>query len=79
MATRVTRKGQVTIPKRIRDYLRIEPGSLVEFEVISDRRVALVKQGATVLEPDRFEKIRGTATTKLTTDEIMAMLRGDDD
>jgi len=39
MATRVTRKGQVTIPKRIRDYLRIEPGSLVDFEVISDRRV----------------------------------------
>ena len=79
MATRVTRKGQVTIPKRIRDYLRIEPGSLVDFEVISDRRVALVKQGATVLEPDRLDKVRDTATTKLTTDEIMAMLRGDDD
>ena len=79
MATRVTRKGQVTIPKRIRDYLRIEPGSLVEFEVISDRRLALIKQGATALEPDRLGKVRDTATTKLTTDEIMAMLRGDDD
>jgi hypothetical protein len=31
------------------------------------------------LEPDRLDKVRGTATTKLTTDEIMAMLRGDDD
>ena len=78
MATRVTRKGQVTIPKRVRDYLRIEPGSMVEFEVTPDGRMVLVNQGA-VPEPDRFEKIRGTATTKLTTDEIMAMLRGDDD
>jgi antitoxin PrlF len=77
MATRVTRKGQVTIPKRMRDYLGIEPGSMVEFDVTADGRVVLVKQGA-VPEPDRFEKLRGTAPTKLTTDELMAMLRGDD-
>ena len=38
----------------------------------------LVKAGAEPA-PSRFEKVRGTATTKLTTDELMAMLRGDDD
>jgi AbrB family looped-hinge helix DNA binding protein len=78
MGSRVTRKGQVTIPKRVRDYLGIAPGSIVEFEVTPDGRIVLVKAGA---EPalSRFEKVRGTATTKLTTDELMAMLRGDDD
>jgi AbrB family looped-hinge helix DNA binding protein len=78
MATRVTRKGQITIPKRIRDYLRIEPGSMVEFDVAQDGRIVLINRDAEP-KPDRFEKVRGTATTKLTTDEIMAMLRGDDD
>jgi AbrB family looped-hinge helix DNA binding protein len=78
MGSRVTRKGQVTIPKRVRDYLGIAPGSIVEFEVTPDGRIVLVKAGAEPA-PSRFEKVRGTATTKLTTDELMAMLRGDDD
>jgi antitoxin PrlF len=78
MGSRVTRKGQVTIPKRVRDYLGIEPGSIVEFDVSPDGRVVLVNRDATP-KPSRFEKLRGTATTKLTTDELMAMLRGDDD
>jgi AbrB family looped-hinge helix DNA binding protein len=32
MGSRVTRKGQVTIPKRVRDYLGIAPGNVVEFK-----------------------------------------------
>jgi len=77
MGSRVTRKGQVTIPKRVRDYLGIAPGSIVEFEVTPDGRIVLVKLGAPP-EPSRFEKLRGTAPTKLTTDQLMALLRGDD-
>ncbi|MGH6896300.1 MAG: AbrB/MazE/SpoVT family DNA-binding domain-containing protein [Geminicoccaceae bacterium] len=77
VGSRVTRKGQVTIPKRVRDHLGIEPGSVVEFEVMPDGRIMLVKQGAPP-EPSRFEKLRGTAPTKLTTDQLMALLRGDD-
>jgi antitoxin PrlF len=78
MGSRVTRKGQVTIPKRVRDYLGLEPGSVVDFEVTPDGRIVLVKQGVPP-GPDLFEKLRGTAPTKLTTDQLMAMLRGDDD
>lgn len=37
----------------------------------------IVKQGAR--RPSRFENVRGTATTKLTTNGPMAMLRGSDD
>jgi antitoxin PrlF len=76
MGSRVTRKGQVTIPKRVRDYLGIAPGNIVEFELTPDGRIALVKQGASP-GPSRFEKLRGTASTKLTTDQLMALLRGD--
>jgi len=77
MGSRVTSKGQVTIPKRVRDHLGIEPGSVVEFELTADGRIVLVKAGAAP-KPSRFEQLRGIATTKLTTDEIMALLRGDD-
>lgn len=77
MATTVTSKGQVTIPKPVRDRLGIEPGSRVAFELATDGRVVLVKIGGH--EPaSRFERLRGTATAGLTTDEIMALTRGED-
>lgn len=34
MSTRVTVKGQVTIPKRIREVLGLRPGDLVEFIIV---------------------------------------------
>jgi AbrB family looped-hinge helix DNA binding protein len=77
VGSRVTRKGQVTIPKRVREHLGLEPGSVVEFEVAEDGRILLVKRGGPAT-PSRFERIRGTAPTKLTTDQLMALLRGDD-
>ena len=38
---RMTSKGQVTIPKRIRDYLGLKPGSQVEFEPTENGKVVL--------------------------------------
>jgi len=73
MAGKVTTKGQVTIPQEIRDRLGIHPGSTVEFgvegEVVTVRKAA--GRGAAIVA-----RMRGTATTGLTTDEIMAMTRG---
>ena len=37
--TKITSKGQVTIPKRLRDHLGLKPGSSVEFELGADGRV----------------------------------------
>lgn len=77
MAVTVTRKGQVTIPKPVRDRLGINPGSKVDFEVSDDGRAFLRRIGRHAVKPSRFERMRGTATTSLTTDEIMALTRGD--
>jgi antitoxin PrlF len=76
MSTTVTSKGQITIPKRVRDLLDIGPGSKVEFERAPDGRIVLVKCGTKV--PSRFAKLRGSAGKGLSTDEIMAMTRGED-
>lgn len=73
---RVTSKGQVTIPLEIRDKLGHGAGSEVEFELLPDGKVCLAK----VDKPDRrqalVEKMRGRATTKMSTDEIMKLTRG---
>jgi len=75
MSITVTSKGQVTIPKRVRDLLGIRPGSKVDFESAPDGRIVLVKQGKSV--PSRFAKLRGRAGKGMSTDEIMALMRGE--
>lgn len=71
---RVTSKGQVTIPQDIRRRLGIEPGSEVDFEV-DDDAVRLVRRteghGAGVVRQMRGRRLR------MTTDEIMALTRGE--
>lgn len=47
MAVSVTSKGQVTIPKRVREALGITPGSKVEFDVVGGgARLKLVQRHA---------------------------------
>ena len=77
MTVTVTSKGQVTIPKQVRDRLGIKPGSKVDFEVAEDGRAFLRKVGKRTVKPSRFERMRGTATSGLTTDAIMALSRGE--
>jgi AbrB family looped-hinge helix DNA binding protein len=84
MGMPVTVKGQVTIPKSIRDRLGLTPGSRVEFEVDGNGRVFLAKAGLereAPSDPDRFEKLKGTATAMegMSTDDLMKLLRGEDD
>jgi antitoxin PrlF len=76
MATTVTRKGQVTIPKPLRDYLGITPGTKVEFRRADDGSIVIEKADGT-RQPSRFAKLVGVAGPGLSTDEIMAITRGD--
>jgi AbrB family looped-hinge helix DNA binding protein len=78
MATTMTIKGQVTIPKHIRDALKLGPGSQVEFAVEHDK-VVLYKAGArgNRAKKDRFDRARGSAEIKWRTEDLMALLRGE--
>lgn len=79
MATTLTSKGQVTIPKQIRTALDLEPGCAVEFAVNREGEVVIHKTRARASrQPDRFEAARGKADIKWRTDDLMKLLRGDD-
>jgi AbrB family looped-hinge helix DNA binding protein len=79
MTTTLTRKGQVTVPKRIREALGLAPGSQVHFEVSAQGEIVLRKAGKTVRsrKKDRFEAARGKADIKWRTKDLMALLRAD--
>jgi len=73
---RVTIKGQVTIPQEIREKLGITPA--VEIDFIEEKgRVYLLKKTGKPKKTRKFRKLRGIANVKMTTDEIMALTRGD--
>ncbi len=72
---RVTVKGQVTIPRHIREKLRITPNSEVDF-IEEKGRVYLNRKTTPSPESSPFRRFRGAATVKMSTDEIMALTRG---
>lgn len=81
VSTTMTSKGQVTIPKPIRDALHLIPGCAIEFSVNAQGEVVLhagKPQAAKKTVHDRFEAARGKADIKWRTDELMALLRGED-
>ncbi len=71
---KVTTKGQVTIPQSIREKLAIYPSAEVDFIEEKDR-VYIVKKSEGQTATQRFKKLRGVATVKMTTAEIMALTR----
>ena len=81
MSTTLTIKGQVTIPKRIRDVLGLTPGTPIDFAVNHDGEVVLHKAAgprgrAHKTPPDRFDAARGKADVPWRTQDLMALLRG---
>ncbi|ESW79224.1 AbrB/MazE/SpoVT family DNA-binding domain-containing protein [Mesorhizobium sp. M0622] len=76
MTTKVTAKGQVTIPKPVRELLGIVPGSGVDFRRADDGSVVITRSDKK--QPaSRFAKLRGHAGKGLGTAAIMALTRGD--
>jgi len=73
---RVTTKGQVTIPLPIREKLGITPA--VEVDFIEEKgRVYLVKVKGENIKSRNFQRLRGIAAVKMTTNEIMDLTRGE--
>ena len=81
MGNTLTVKGQVTIPKRVRDALGLKPGDEVEFEV-GEKGAAYLRRAAgapAAREPDGIDRATGSADYKWgSTAAAMKFLRGDD-
>jgi AbrB family looped-hinge helix DNA binding protein len=78
VATTLTTKGQVTIPKHIRDALQLEPGSAVDFTVNREGEVVLQRAKGELGRKgvgDCFAAVRGRAEVKWRTRDLMKLLR----
>jgi AbrB family looped-hinge helix DNA binding protein len=82
---RITSKGQVTIPARIREQAGLMPNTEVEFAYDGAGNVRLFRASKKGKGKTRGEKLvehlkkQGQRNPiKMTTDEIMALTRGED-
>jgi antitoxin PrlF len=72
---RVTQKGQVTIPKELRDEYGIGTGTEVQFEA-NGATIVVRKVGDGPTRGHRLAgRLRGRGDVKMTTDEIMGLTR----
>ena len=74
---RVTEKGQVTIPKDLRDALGIGAGSEVDFDRAGDTIVIRKVATGPTRGEQLVERLRGRGDVRMSTDEIMALTRAD--
>jgi antitoxin PrlF len=73
---KVTEKGQVTIPKHLREELGIGAGTEVEFER-ADETIVVRKVSNGYTRGRRLaDRLRGRGDVRMTTEEIMALTRG---
>jgi bifunctional DNA-binding transcriptional regulator/antitoxin component of YhaV-PrlF toxin-antitoxin module len=77
MATKLTDEGQVTVPKWVQEQVG-GPGSEVAFRRAADGTVVLEKVETSAERPaNRLSELVGIAGPGLSTEEIMAMTRGE--
>jgi AbrB family looped-hinge helix DNA binding protein len=69
---RVTERGQVTIPKDIRERFGFAPGTEVEF-IVREGVVLLVHRGGS--RKAAAQRLYGRKSFGATTDELMKLLR----
>ena len=79
LTMRLTTKGQVTIPQEIRDRLGLLPLSEVELDIVGDSVRIRKARNRNARGEKLVARLRGSAPSRgLTTDQILAMTRGDD-
>ncbi|MFN2419883.1 MAG: AbrB/MazE/SpoVT family DNA-binding domain-containing protein [Gemmatimonadota bacterium] len=71
MKSKVGERGQVTIPKPLRDRLGIRPGEEVDFE-LDDGRIILRR----VVSPDPVHHLVGLIKERIDVDEYLTETRG---
>jgi AbrB family looped-hinge helix DNA binding protein len=70
----VSEKGQVTIPKELRDRLGIHSGQTLDFKAENGKLIA-VKE----MPVDAFEELFGILKSNKSTDELIRDMRGEAD
>ena len=71
MKAKVAERGQVTIPKVLRDRLGIKPGTVLEFKEYHGKIVAVK-----AVTMDTVDQLYGTLGSGRRTDDIMQELQG---
>ncbi|MFT3971769.1 MAG: AbrB/MazE/SpoVT family DNA-binding domain-containing protein [Micropruina sp.] len=75
---RLNAKGQVTIPADLRARHGFHPGDQVEV-IDTDGTLQIVRASGSDTAGQRLvERMRGRATTELTTDQLLSLLRADE-
>jgi len=70
---RVTTKGQVTIPRSVREVLGIVPETEIDF--VEDHGRFYIVKSSQPKSMGRFAKFRGIATAKMSTEQILGLTR----
>ena len=73
MKTILSEKGQITIPKPLRDRLGLRPGTVIEFEAAEGRLIGTKKMGA---DPVAKWRGRGRLPRGLSVDDYLRRSRG---
>lgn len=78
MGTTVTVKGQVTLPKKVRDAAGIKPGDRVEVRATASGGILIEKPGAASdYKAQLYALAKRRVIKGITTDELMEMSRGE--
>jgi len=74
---RLNSKGQVTIPAALRERYDLHEGD--EVDVVEDGNVLRIVrvEGSQTRAQRAVERMRGRATTKLSTDQLMELIRAE--
>ncbi len=80
MATRITAKGRLTVPRRVREALRLSGGDVVEFQLNANGEVVL-RKAPPVSQPENGQRSQPEhpqldAQMRHRAEELLALLRG---
>ena len=72
---KITSKGQVTIPQEIRERCGLLPGTKVKLALAGNTVRVVKEEGPQERGRNLGAHLRGRATVRMTTDEILALTR----
>ena len=76
--TTITVKGQVTLPKKVRDAVGLKPGDKVDIRATASGGVYIEKPGTSQSYRERLDALaRRRPVRNITTEELMEATRGE--